>query len=203
MPVLRGETEMIRRSVTWLAGAALMSLLLLVVPSLLAPSVAGADPSGEPAYADGQTYWMHSTHVISGASGGLLNAPPIYILGFTPPSGTATGASITLPSGYQPQCNPCLLEPVDYHDHLLTGEPGSGKNGTARDYRAPWRVVIMHYDPAYSNRTDFEPVTSDDQLAAAEAAGEFLPINTTGQGDPYEIWTDSVHIFPLVQAPNG
>lgn len=186
---------MIRRSVTWLAGGALMSLLLLV-----APSAATASPSGEPAYADGQTYVMHSTHVISGASGGRLSAPPIYILGFVPPEGTAAGAPITLPSGYQPQCNPCAQEPVAYHDHLLTGEPGSGTNGTAGDYRSPWRVVIMRYNPLYSDSPSFVPVTSDDDLAVAEAAGDFLPINQSGQGDPYQIWTDNVLICPLVQA---
>jgi hypothetical protein len=184
---------MIRRSMAWLAGGAVMSLLLLLVPS-----VAGADPSGEAAYADGQTYWMHSTQVVTGASSGLLSAPPIYILGFTPPGSTPYGP-ITLLSGYQPQCNPCLQEPVAYHDHLLTGEPGSGTNGTAGDYRSPWRVVIMHYNPTYSNSLSFQPVKSDDDLAAAEANGEFLRINNSGQGNPYEILTDKVLICPLVQ----
>lgn len=184
-----------RRISALLAGAALLGLGLLV-----APSQGSASPSGEPAYADGQTYWMHSSHVVIGASAGMLTAPPMYVLVLTPPAGTTPGSPITLTSGYEPQCNPCTGEPFAYHDHLLTGEPGSGLNGTAGDYRAPWRIVIMHYAPAYSNSPLFVPVTSDTQLQAAEAAGEFLPINTSGQGDPYEIWTDNVLICPLVGA---
>lgn len=175
-----------------LAGGALLSLLLVVVPS-----TAGAAPSGEPAYADGQTYWMHSAHLIAGASGGLLSAPPIYILGFAAPTGSS--GPITLPSGYEPQCDPCLQEPVAYHDHLLTGEPGSGTSGTAGDYRSPWRVVIMLYNPGYADSPGFVPVTSDDQLSEAEFNHDFVPINP-GAPDPYEIWTGNVLICPLVQA---
>jgi hypothetical protein len=158
-----------------------------------------AAPSGEAAYADGNVYWMHSSHLVMGASAGLLTAPPIYVLGF--PTDQSTGNPV-LPSGYTPQCDPCNGEPVPYHDHLLTGEPGSGTNGTAGDYRSPWRVVIMMYDPAAFARSDFELVTSDSQLAAAEAAGEFLPINQGRQygSNVYEKWTDNVLICPLVQA---
>lgn len=186
---------MFRRTVALLACAALAVLALLI-----APSRGSAAPSGEPAYADGATYWMHSEHVVTGASAGLLTAPPMYVLVFTPPAGTSPGSSITLYSGYAPQCNPCEAEPFAYHDHLLTGEPGSGTNGTAGDYTAPWRIVIMHYSPAYSNSPSFVPVTSDADLATAEAAGDFLPINASGHGDPYQIWTQNVLICPLVRA---
>ena len=90
-------------------------------------------------------------------------------------------------------------EPIAYHDHLIPGAPGLGTNGTARgDYKAPWRIVAMVYNPAYSNRSDFEPITSDEELAAAEAAGEFLPINP-GAADPYQRWTDNVLICPIVR----
>ena len=123
-------------------------------------------------------------------------------MGYVPPAVTPPGASITLPSGYQPQCNPCLQEPLAYHDHLLTGAPGQGQNGTAGDYRAPWRIVVMLYNPAWSNRPDFTPITSDDQLAAAEAAGEFLPIDP-GAADPYEIWTTNVLVCPVVRHNNS
>ena len=192
-PVVR---PMIRRAISLVAAGLLAALVLTV-----SPSAGGAQPSGEPAYADGDTYLMHSPHLITGATGGLLNAPPMYVLAFTPPAGSATGQPITVGDSYHPQCNPCLQEPVPYHDHLLTGEPGSGTNGTAGDYAAPWRIVIMHYNPAYSNSPDFVPLTSDTQLAAYEAAGDFLPINNDPNApDPYEVWTDNVLICPLVKA---
>jgi hypothetical protein len=38
---------------------------------------------------------------------------------------------------------------------------------------------------------------SDDDLAAAEQAGEFLPINHC-VGNPYEIWTQNVLVCPVV-----
>lgn len=161
------------------------------------PLAAPAATNGELVYADGQTYTMIGATLVTNASPGMLNAPPIYILGYRTAPGT-TG-SITLPSGYQPQCNPCAQEPMAYHDHVLTGEPGAGTAGTAGDYLAPWRVVIMRYTPGYANSADFHPVTSDTELAAAEAAGEFLPINPAGP-NPYEIWTDNVLICPLVRA---
>jgi hypothetical protein len=58
--------------------------------------------------------------------------------------------------------------------------------------------VVLVYNPAFSNRLDFTPVTSDDQLAAAEAAGEFLPISP-GAPNPYERWTDNVLVCPVVR----
>jgi hypothetical protein len=152
---------------------ALMSTAALLVAGTLAAPMSLAAPSGEAAYADGQTYWMHSSHLVMGASAGLLTAPPIYVLGFP----LDAAGNPVLPSGYTPQCDPCNGEPVPFHDHLLTGEPGSGTNGTAGDYRSPWRVVIMMYDPDYVTGGSFVPVTSDSQLAAAEEAGEFLPVN--------------------------
>lgn len=186
-------SPLLRRVISLVAGGALSALVLTV-----SPAAGGAQPSGEPAYADGQTYLMHSTHVITGASGGLLDAPPMYVLVFPEPSGT-TGP-VTLPSGYQPQCNPCVQEQrFPYHDHLLTGEPGSGTNGTAGDYAAPWRIVIMRYNPAYANSSNFRPVTSDEQLPDAEAKGEFVEINP-GSATPYQMWTTTVLICPLVEA---
>ena len=174
-----------------------MALLVVVAAACAAfPFPASAAKEAELVYADGQTYTMVGATLITNASPGILDAPPIYILGYQAPG--ASGP-ITLPSGYQPQCNPCLQEPLAYHDHLITGAPGLGTHGTAGgDYLAPWRIVILMYNPQYSNRTDFTPVTSDDQLAAAEAAGEFLPINR-GAANPYERWTDNVLVCPVVR----
>jgi hypothetical protein len=165
---------------------------------VLAPVAATAAPGTDLAYADGATYEMLGATLVTNASPGVLNAPPLYILAFPEPAGTT--APITLPSGYQPQCNPCLQEPLAYHDHLLTGEPGSGTAGTAGSYRAPWRIVLMVYSHAYASSLGFVPVTSDTQLAAAEAAGDFTPINPSGP-DHYQIWTNNVLICPIVAIP--
>ena len=60
---------------------------------------------------------------------------------------------ITLPSGYQPQCNPCfhpgLPAPFVFHDHVISGAPGNGNNGTAGEFKAPWKVILLIYNPAY------------------------------------------------------
>jgi hypothetical protein len=177
--------------------AVAIALVSLSAAFTATPGLAG--PSGEAAYADGQTYWMHSAHVDTNPGPGLLDAPPIYVLGFSLAVPSGTTGPITLPSGYRPQCNPCDQEPIHYHDHLLTGEPGSGATGTARDYRAPWRIVIMQYSPGYADSPHFVPITSDTQLSVAEADGDFAPINPSGP-DPYQIWTNSVLICPLVEA---
>jgi hypothetical protein len=170
---------------------------LTVLAALAAAALLAAAPvaAAEAVYADGQTYQMLGATLVTNASPGLLKAPPLYLLGF-PASGTKP---ITLPSGYQPQCNPCLQEPIAFHDHLITGAPGLGISGTSGgNYRAPWRMVIMMYAPAYAYSADFKPVTDDSQLAAAEAAGDFLAINP-GAADPYQIWTDNVLICPVIQ----
>lgn len=161
----------------------------------LAPLSAQAATGSEQAYADGQTYVMVGATLVTNASPGVLDAPPMYILGYP----VAGPGPVTLPSGYQPQCNPCLEEPVAYHDHLLTGAPGLGTAGTAfGNYAAPWRIVIMSYTRAYVMSPSFTPVTNDDQLAAAEAAGDFAVINPTGS-DRYQIWTNSVLICPIIR----
>jgi hypothetical protein len=174
----------------------LVMLILAAATVTSFPVAAHAAKDTELVYADGETYTMVGATLITNASPGVLNAPPLYVLGYLAPG--ASGP-ITLPSGYQPQCNPCLQEPVAYHDHLITGAPGLGTNGTAGgDYRAPWRIVVLVYNPAFSNRLDFTPVTSDDQLGAAESAGEFLPINP-GAANPYERWTNNVLVCPVVR----
>jgi hypothetical protein len=178
-----------------------MKRLILLVAATAAfavfPLAAPAAPEGEPAYAEGQTYTMIGATLVTNASPGMLAAPPIYVLRYPTPPGTS--GPITLPSGYQPQCNPCLQEPIAYHDHLLTGAPGLGTNGTSGgDYESPWRIVVLMYNPRVANSPTFEPVTSDDDLAAAEAAGDFLPINP-GAANPYEIWTPNVLICPVIR----
>lgn len=175
-------------------------LILLAVASLAVgafPLGAAAAPGSDLAYAEGQTYTMLGATLIANASPGVLKAPPIYILSY--PVAPGTSGPLTLPSGYQPQCNPCTQEPVRYHDHVLTGAPGLGTSGTSGgDYESPWRIVVLVYSPTYAYSPFFRPVTSDDQLAAAEQAGDFLPINPTA-ANPYEIWTQNVLVCPVVR----
>jgi hypothetical protein len=178
-------------------------LLLAVVTVALVLGLASAGASGpttENVYVDGQTYAINTgAAVIFDASEGLLNsASPMYLIGFSVVPGT-TGP-ITLPSGYQPQNNG-LPSPVPYHDHVLTGVPGLGTSGTAGDYGAPLRIVMMRYTLAYTYDPAFVPVTSVDQIAAAEAAGKFVVINP-GAADPYQLWTTTILVRPILSQNN-
>jgi len=174
-------------------------LLSSVVAVALVLGLASAEASGpltENVYVDGQTYAINTgAAVIFDASEGLLNhASPMYLIGFSVVPGT-TGP-ITLPSGYQPQNNG-LPSPVPYHDHVLAAAPGLGTSGTAGDYGAPLRIVMMRYTLAYTYDPAFVPVTSVDQIAAAEAAGKFQVINA-GATDPFQLWTTTILVRPIL-----
>ena len=181
--------------------------VLLAVGALLNASGALADkPEIDPTYANGQTVYMIGPHLIPGARETQPNlyahAEELYLATYAVPAGT-TGP-ITLPSGYQPQCNPCfhpgLPAPFVYHDHIITGAPGMGKNGTAGEYKAPWKIIILRYDPFYAMSPTFVPIKSADDVDAAEAAGGvFLPINPQGSNQ-FEIETGNVLICPTVSS---
>lgn len=144
----------------------------------------------ESAYANGQTYQINTgAAVVFDASPGLLRtASPIFIIGF--PVAAGTTGPITLPSGYQPQNNG-LPSPIPYHDHVLVSVRGPG-------YSAPLRVVQMQYTTSYAYSPSFVPITSFEQLVAAEAAGGVFEVVNPGAADPYELWTTTVLIRPLV-----
>jgi len=55
----------------------------------------------------------------------------------------------------------------------------------------------MQYTLAYTYDPAFVPITSIDQIAAAEAAGKLLAINA-GAPDPYQLWTSTVLVRPIV-----
>jgi hypothetical protein len=175
----------------------LATLTVAVLGVVLAGSGSAAGrPETEPAYAEGQTYAMIGVNVLTQASAGLLSSPPIYGIGF--PVAPGTTGPITLPSGYRPQCNPCSHGAFPYHDHVLTGAPGLGADGTGHgEYRSPWRIVVMLYSPSYAYSPSFQPITDEEEIPAAEAAGKLVPINQGG-GNPFEIWTQSVLNCPLV-----
>ena len=181
-----------RSSLRRLALGAAIPLLLATAP------IAMAKQGSETVWANGQAWTMITPHAITDANPNLLaSAPPMYVLAF--PSNGHGGW--ILPSGYSPQCDPCLGVPVPpYHDHLLTGAPGFGTQGTSGGaYEGPWRVILMVYSPAFVTSGHFAPVTADEDLAAAIAAHQFLPI---GPGATYAIPLPVVLICPLV-SPNA
>jgi ethanolamine utilization protein EutA (predicted chaperonin) len=191
---------MIRSRLTLLA-------LALAGVSLVFASVASADkPEIDPTYANGQTVYMIGPHLIQNARDTqptlYAHAEELYLVTYRVAPGTS--GPITLPSGYQPQCNPCfhpgLPGPFVYHDHVITGAPGMGTNGTAGAFKAPWKIIILQYNPAYSGSMFFSPIKSAADIDAAEAAGNvFLPLNQ-GAANPYEIDTGNVLICPLVSS---
>ena len=166
-------------------------------------------PAIDPTWADGKTVYMIGPHMIVDAIDQQPNlyaqAQELYLLVFPQTGLPQPGAGpITLPSGYEPQCNPCfhpgLPPPFVYHDHVITGAPGLGKNGTAGEFKGPWKIILLMYNPAHANSTTFTPVTSATALDAAETAGGvFLPINAGG-ANPYEIETGNVLICPIVSS---
>ena len=163
-------------------------------------------PEIDPTYANGKTVYMIGPHAIANARETQPNlyahAEELYLLVYPP--GT-DGAPITLPSTYQPQCNPCfhpgLPLPFVYHDHVITGAPGMGNNGTAGQYLGPWKIIILMYNPTYANSVNFTPLTSEAAIDAAEQQGAtiLLPFNQApGAENPYEVDTGNVLICPTV-----
>jgi hypothetical protein len=57
--------------------------------------------------------------------------------------------------------------------------------------------VQLRYTWSYADSPDFVPVRSYDELVAREAPGIFEAINP-GAANPYEIWTTTVLIRPIV-----
>jgi hypothetical protein len=178
----------------------LIALLTTAITAVLvAATVAAGAQLSESIYVDGQTYQINTGAAVKlDASDALLaNATPFYIIGF--PVAPGTVGPITLPSGYQPQNNG-LPSPIRYHDHVTTGAPGRGNSGTAGEYKAPLRVVEMRYSWDYAYSSSFVPIMSVDEIPAAEAAGKLQIINP-GAFDPYQIWTTTVLIRPIVSGP--
>jgi hypothetical protein len=182
-----------------------MKSLILAIGLLVAlPAMAGKQAI-DPSYADGNLVYMIGPHMIVNA---IVTQPQLYaqsqelylLVYPINPTGTATDPK-ALPSGYQPNCDPCyhpgLPGPFAYHDHVLTGAPGLGNNGTAGEFKGPWKIIVLLYNPAVFNQSTFTPIKSASDIDAAEANGTFLPINPTG-ANPYEVETGNVLICPLV-----
>ena len=174
--------------------------LALVVSFLASAGVAqAAKPDIDPSYADGKTVYMIGPHMITNPNPQMFaQSQELYLLAYPSNGGTVVPV---FASGYTPQCDPCfhpgLPLPFVFHDHVLSGAPGLGNNGTAGEFKGPWKIIVLMYNPSVLADPNFKPVTSEVDLDAAEATGEFLPINAGGT-NPYEVVTGSVLICPLV-----
>lgn len=187
-------------------------LLAVALAAFFASSTAYADkPEIDPTWANGQTVYMIGAHLIQGARESMPNAyahaEELYLVVFpqqTVPD-PATAGPITAGNGYHPQCNPCfhpgLPFPLVYHDHVITGAPGMGTNGTAGAYKAPWKIIILIYNPAYAYSPSFTPVTSAAAIDAAEATGTTdIFLKPFGGSNPYEFEPGNLLICPTVSS---
>ena len=175
-----------------------LALYALVATLSLVPSWASAaKPAIDPSYAEGKTYYMIGPHLILNAAQTQPNlyakSEELYLIAYPQ-------SALPLPSGYVPQCNPCFHAPPAFifHDHVLTGAPGLGNNGTAQQFKGPWKIILVMYTVEAVSDPNFVPVKSVAELDAAELAGKFQPIAPPGAENPYEIDTGNVLICPFV-----
>jgi len=165
-------------------GSFVFALAAVMIATL---QVQAAQPPLEPMYANGSIVDMSAP---KGAPAGdsAQHAQGFYVIAY---SNAGPGAPMTLPSGYQPLCNPCFFPgaPVPaYRETVLEGTPGFGNNGTAGAYNPLWHVFVLVLNPNWEFSPSFVPARSQAELDAGEAAGHFLPINF-GHPNPFEFDT--------------
>lgn len=183
--------------------ARISALLVLAFASItVSGSANAAKPDIDEVYSQGNIYYMIGPHTIMNPNPHLFaHSEELYIVAY-PWDGTTAPV---LASGYVPQCDPCyhpgLPAPFVYHDHILSGAPGLGTNGTAGGFKGPWKIILLTYDASVLSDPNFQPITSEADLDAAEQAGEFQVINP-GAPNPYEIITPNILICPVV-SPNA
>ena len=184
-----------------------LKLLLVAVALCMALPIKADKPEIDPTWANGKLVYMIGPHIIPGAKDTqpqlYEHAEELYLLVYPiNPTGSDTTPK-TLPSRYQPNCNPCyhpgLPGVFAYHDHVLPGAPGFGNNGTAGGMKGPWKIILLMYNPAVALDPNFQPITHASDIDPAEDNGWFLPINAgVPGGNPYEVETGNVLICPLV-----
>jgi hypothetical protein len=184
-------------------------LAIAAVGFVFAGTALGDKPTIDPTWANGQTVNMIGAHLIVDARDTQPNlyasSQELYLLVF--PQATvpdpATAGPITAGNGYHPQCNPCfhpgLPFPLVYHDHVITGAPGMGNNGTAGQFKGPWKIIVLIYNPAYAYSPSFHPITSAAAIDAAEATGN-TNVFLKAFGGQYEFDTGNVLICPIVSS---
>ncbi len=186
-------------------------VIVFSVLSTISPVAKAAGPCAETTYANGQLFCIFIAKIIANPSPGLLaTAEPLYIASYSLLDSCGTGnptncGTETLPSGFQPLCNPCFhgggLNNFPYHDHVISGAPGFGNGGTAGVMKGPWVLILAAYNPTFSNNPSFTPFKSTSAIAAGELAGDFSVINP-GAPNPYEINTGVVIIFGVQPLSN-
>ena len=188
------------RAAGWLPAVTLL-MLTMVGPA------AADKPIIDPSYANGQTVYMIGPHLITNPNPNqFAQAEELYIVAYplNESPGTDTNPKFLPGSRYVPQCNPCYHfgppsqgDTFAYHDHVLSGSPGFGKNGTAGAFKGPWRIILLKYKADVLDDPDFKPVTSAADLDKAESDGKFQMINPTAT-NPYEVVLPVILICPLV-----
>jgi hypothetical protein len=167
-------------------------MLLAAVSPTWASSVPAGASNEVAVYMDGQTYGMVINKVnLNPSDGEIAAAQPFYVAVYpVNPEGRTDLGTITLPSGYQPQCDPCfhpgLAFQLVYHDHILSGAPGFGLDGTAQQQQGTRRPIAVVYNPTFIQSPGFQPLTTTADVQAAEQLGELLPING-GAANPFEL----------------
>ena len=163
-----------------------LSLVALLLGALPLSALAAPSGTSEPTYANGTVVYMSSPiHALgtslSHGSAVVGKAYPLYLAVY-PVAADGFDSSHQLINGwYAPQCDPCFHSGVpdpdlaQYHDHIVEGAPGFGKSGTAGSFSPAWRLFILVYNMDYiDTHPSWSPVTSDEDIDAAVAAGEFL-----------------------------
>ncbi len=180
--------------------------LLLAFTLLASAGVAlAAKPIIDESYANGKVVYMIGPHLITNPNPNeFAKAEELYIVAYPiNPSGNDTDPkTLPYPTGYQPQCNPCYhFGPNDifaYHDHILSGAPGFGNQGTAGDFKGPWRIILLMYKPDAINDPSFTPAMDAAELDRREKAGMFLEIGSDPANNKYEVVLPVLLICPLV-----
>jgi hypothetical protein len=189
-------------------------MALLVAFLALGGVALAAKPAIDPVYANGQVYYMIGAHqdnspppnVYAHSEELYLVTYPIDEIRAYHPEWIDTQGRLTLPSGYQPQCNPCfhpgLPPPFVYHDHVLTGAPGLGTNGTAGSYKGPWKILIVQYSLAAISDPNFKPITWAKYIDPAEAAGTLQMITIADpSGNLVTLPTNEIEPHSLLICP--
>ena len=183
-------------------------LALSAVGFVFAGAASGDKPDIDPTWADGHVVNMIGSHLIVDARDNQPNlyahSEELYLVVFPQSTVPQPGAGpITVGNGYHPQCNPCfhpgLPFPFVYHDHVITGAPGMGNNGTAGAFKGPWKIILLMYNPTYAASANFHPLTSVSAIDAVEATGN-TNVLLKAFGGQYEFETGNVLICPIVSS---
>jgi hypothetical protein len=173
-----------------LGSAILLSSASGSTPTSTRPASTTVVPCDQKAYAGGETYCFTVVRGNVNASQVQLDSAQVmYVVTYPQLNSLCSGnvsscKPASLPSGYSPQCDPCIQEaPSVYHDHIFSVLPSSGTGS--------FRIVVVAYAPSFSSKAGFTPMNSASAITAGEAAGDFVKINPTG-ANPYEMPTKTV-----------